>query len=76
MVNKLMRRRLEKLGKAKFLNFEDIRNPFILNDFCISSPNGTWKLADDVEIIPCEHEQKTSWVYNLLPKFFSDNHYQ
>ena len=76
LVNYLMTRRLRKLGRATKLKFEDIRNPYILNDFCIFSPNGTWKISDDVELTPCSHEGKKTWLSNFLPKFFSNLHYQ
>ena len=64
-VNSVMKRRLLGLGRySKHLLFEDIRDPFILDDFCIYSPNGTWKISDDVDFNSgaCNHVNEVRWV--------------
>ena len=31
---------------------------------------------DDVELLPCLHDVNKSWIYNLLPTYFSEMYYQ
>ena len=76
LVNKLMNRRLTMLGRASILTFDTIRNPFILNNFCIKSPQKTWKISNDVELLPCCHDEKQSGIYDFLPTYFSVMYYQ
>lgn len=65
-VNSVMKKRLLDLGRySKQLLFKDIRDPFILDNFCIISPNGTWKISDDVDFnsVTCNHVNEVRRVH-------------
>lgn len=64
-VNSVMKKRLLGLGRySKYLLFKDIRDPFILDNSCIYSLNGTWKISDDVDFNSdtCNHVKEVRWV--------------
>ena len=76
-VNSVMKKRLLGLGRwSKYLPFKDIKDPFILDNFCIYSTNGKWKISEDVYFnsTTCSHVQEVRreeiFMFILLRQFY------